>query len=266
MPVTTADPLVPLSRWSYQRAISEVRVLTNQLNAAKVDDANIRTHMNLALSHIVEGLNQSTEPFYGTEWKATAELTSAPTPHIDLSDNTVGFVPYQAMSDIRAIAPYKELPDVRKPASPTDRVWDYATQVDFRTVLKLNFTDTAYGVGEFPATSGNVQWQQNVSWALHGYKLHLHEGEEIRELIDGYYLFVTRNPIMDDYSSGFLSNNVDLPDKYMKLFVMMATKMVLEQMGQALSPQIAQEYAQEMQTFRQNIIEDIQVAQPEDKR
>jgi hypothetical protein len=75
--ITEIREMYPLSRsWTHEEMASEAMVLTNTIDNEKLQLANIRNHINIAITHIADLLNLSSYPAYNIFMKGTIEKES----------------------------------------------------------------------------------------------------------------------------------------------------------------------------------------------
>jgi hypothetical protein len=230
MAVILVPPIVPLSQhWTHERVVSEVRTTFNELDNERVWDLTLRHHVNRALSQLVELLNISNDPFYGEVWDC----------NLDTDPATRTGLPYTI-----SLAQY------------IGRLWK------IRELYLQWYGNCAHVTVQKIAgltTDLNTQWFKSVAWVQQGNQLLVHVGKLLvppsQEFDSGiaspqeypvtatslFKLYVYRNPQLDDYSNspttGF-QKFVDLPDRHVNLLVMLAGKMLLEQLGKQVPVEV----------------------------
>lgn len=256
MPVTSMPVSTTLSTvWTHQRLVSELRVITNELDNERVQDSNIRNHVNVCISNIAELLNMAKNPFYGITWQAAPD-GSSPMPYIDLSTKlalTVNGQTWQTTNPSSAtFAPYQLIWDLNRLGFVNaGGNLANAQGLSMEEVMHLN-------------TGDNMQYTQAVAWHLHGDRIYMYVGDEIAAP-SLYYIFGFRNPILDDLRPTDVSTTwgktVDLPDRYVRLLLLMGQKMVLEQVNKAVDPAIDQAINQTTQQITASIVAEAQFAE-----
>lgn len=256
MPVTSMPVTSTLSViWTHQRLVSELRVITNELDNERVQDANIRNHVNVCLSNIAELLNLAKDPFYGVTWNATPD-GNTPMPNINLNTKVSLLVNGSGWTtlnpSVSTFAPYALLWEVNR-LGFTNAAGKLANaqRLSLEEIMHLN-------------TGDNMQYQEAVAWHLHGGYLYLYVGGNITAP-SAYYIFGFRNPILDDLqppaSSTTWTQAIDLPDRYARLLLLMGQKMVLEQVNKQVDPSIDAAINQTTQQITSSIVAETQYAE-----
>ena len=235
MPLSVLNPITPLSRtYTHQMLASEVMVLTNTNDNENIQLANVRNHINLAVSHVAELLNLASTPWYGIYMNGTLDDPAHPSglDWIDLSATsfTIGG------SSIKASLLLSEIKRISFGLTQNiANAWvGNCSRMDISQLLHQS-------------NQLNVQHNLSVFWAHHGTELLFFVGKQIKSpahnTASAYTLtgstcsiFAYRSPLLDDLTpplpnSPFVTNNVDIPDRYIRLVVLMAQKMVLEQLN-----------------------------------
>jgi len=240
MPVIAVPPIIPLSQaWTHRRVVSEIRTTFNELDNERVWDLTLRHHVNRALSQLVELLGISNDPFYGEVWDCN--LDQDPTTRTGLP-STITLGAY------------------------IDRLWK------IRELHLQWYGNCAHvNIPKIASISAdlNTQWDKSVCWVQQGNQLLVHVGKLLvppsPDFDPGglaspseypvndtslFKLYVYRNPELDDYTNnpttGF-EKFVDLPNRHINLLVMLAGKMLLEQMNKQVpieAEQIIQQLSQ----------------------
>jgi len=244
MPITTINGLTdiaqirPLSKfWTYYRIASEAQVLTNTVNNEKVQETNVRYHINAAISHIADLLSLAMEPWYGVNIKATIEA-SAHDFGLDYVDLTSG----------------------GNTALDMARFLHHIERVNIASgTRKGNMTKWDLSMLTQQKSDWNVQHAQTAAWTHFGNDLLLLFGNDIESTVNtgaaSYSYDVTssdiviaayRQPLLDDMlvpstsitylrtkdsSAPTITEFVDLPDKYCKLLIDMVQASILQQIN-----------------------------------
>jgi hypothetical protein len=74
-------------------------------------------------------------------------------------------------------------------------------------------------------------------------------------------VWAVRNPLLDDYTTAALTTPIDLPDRYMRLLLLMVQKMVLEQANQQPDPNLDANISNLTQQIASNISNETQFMQ-----
>lgn len=221
MAVTSVPAIAPLSlSWTHKRVVSQIRILTNELDNERVQDISIRHHINTALSNIVELLNLSNDPFYGESWNCAL-------------DND---------------------PSVRNGFPSTISLSAYIGRLWKINELFLQYYGNCAQVSlqkmHGIVTDLNTQWDKSVAWCQQGNQILVHVGKLIVDTnldfesgglalpseypitnTSEFRLYVFRNPQLDDYTDTGLNRLIDLPDRHMRLLQLIVQKMVLEEVN-----------------------------------
>lgn len=258
MPITTISNITPLSKnFNHESVVSEAMILTNTIDNESVDIDNVRMHMNVSISYLVELLNAANKPFYGIWMKANLEDVLHPNglPYIDLNANNgilysdgtaaTGIIPIQYIDKITAI-------NIPNQDTGTNLIVP-SGNVPYKTTRQLLQMSNRQ----------NVQHKFTVSHCPHGNEIYFFIGQNINNILlnqsenkytlddtNDIIIHANRKPILDDLrfsvtdATGNYKNNIDLPDQYIDLLLKMIQKRILEQLRetipQALEAQINQ--------------------------
>lgn len=258
MPITQINgqpnyQIVPLSNgWTHQAIISEAMVLTNTLDNEAIQLHSVRVHLNMAISYLAELLRMNTTPFYGVYMEATLETAAHPSglEWINMGTPLGTLVPNQIVSEIKrinshAIAPYAA--PVLNAVPAYDGNW---TSWDLSNLTQQNNTH-------------NIQHRFSVAWHHHGSEILIFVGNLIntpqrdsfltsQNITPGFSLKDTdakiviwsnRQPRLDDLlptsnTASIYYQNVDVPDKYVKLLIQLVQKSLLEQQNAQVPAQL----------------------------
>lgn len=250
MPVTSIPTITPLSSaWTYQFFISEVRVLTNELDNERVQDSNIINHVNVCIGNIAELLNLAAEPWYGVLWPAThsAADTSCPVPFIDLATAVSSQVPNQMLWKIRRLTISNASPVLVDNCK-------YSSLEEILTLAKRRGTTDV----------SNGQYSDTVCWHHNGNLIYLYIPTAVSTTYTSlkYHINAYRQPVLIDPTvTANWANKIDLPDRFVRLCLLMVQKMVLEQIGKQMDPQADAQMQAMTNQITQNIVAETQFAQ-----
>jgi hypothetical protein len=255
--------------WTHERLVSEVRTATNELDNERVQDSNIRNHINVCLSNIAELLNLAKNPIYGISWQATPDYTGVgfppagkpPIPFIDLTipcslevnnqpwtttlPTTSQFTPYSLLWEINRLGyGYQD------PLGNSYSMHN-CQKLSQEEIMHLN-------------TGSNMQATQHISWNHHGGSIYLWIGQEVIAPNE-FWIFGYRNPIMDDLKDYATSvtwrKPIDLSDRYIRLLLLMSQKMVLEQVNKQIDPAMEQNIQSMTAQITSQIVQETQFAE-----
>lgn len=250
MAITSIPTITPLSSiWTYRFFISEVRVLTNELDNERVQDSNIVNHLNVCVGNIAELLNLAAEPWYGVLWPATSSPadTSCPVPYIDLATAVGNQVPNQMLWKVRRLT-----------VSNADPVLvDNCKYSSLEEILTFAKRRGAVDVS-------NEQYSDTVCWHHSGSLVYLYVPTAISTAYNSlkYHVNAYRQPILiDPTNSAQWANKIDLPDRFVRLCLLMVQKMVLEQAEKKIAPEMDAQIQNMTNQITQNIVSEAQYAQ-----
>lgn len=251
--------------WTHERLVSEIRVATNELDNERIQDSNIRNHINVCISNIAELLNLAKNPLYGISWEATPDYNGVglppagrpPIPYIDLSipvalevngqpwtttlPNTAVFSPYSLLWEINRVGFVNQ----------GSIILNNCQKLSQEEIMHLS-------------TRTNLQATQHISWNQHGNMLYLWIGQEVTPPSQ-FWIFGYRNPILDDLKDYATSvtwrKPVDLSDRYVRLLLLMAQKMVLEQVNKQIDPALEQNIQSMTSQITSQIVQETQFAE-----
>lgn len=251
MPLVFSGAVTRLSStWTPQRVISEVRVLTRQLGNEIVQDMNIRNHINVAVSNIAEMLNMAKHPHYGIVFKnSTIEAGTTP-PEIDLGalfsgGPFDGLAGQQVVWEITRISTTQNLG-----GSPAVTRLHNVISQPLDVILNLN-------------GNTNIQTQYDMFWEHHGSRIlfYIPPVAQLGFAPTTFDIWAIRNPLLDDYTNTGLTTRIDLPDRYVRLLILMVQKMVLEQANQQSDPNLDANISNLTQQIANNIAQETQFIQ-----
>ena len=283
MPVVAIPPIVPLSSyWTPQTVIGEVSVLVDELDNERIQNANLRTHCNLAITHIVELLNMAQEPWYDVIWEIALEATThfngcpwvnlatpvIPTaitpdtgqrlPQLTPSITTGAVVPSNLIRKVDRISAARSAAQV---SAGTANVWT-------GNLRKLDMRELTEQMNK----QYNTQYRQSICWSQSGNGIFVLQGAQITTAGTApadyttpgtLILYGQRKPALDNLAgenvagTGF-TQLIDLPDQHMRLLVLMVQKMALEQLSKQVPPDLDGQVAQLSQQITQNLVGEVQ--------
>lgn len=292
MPVSAIPAIVPLSSyWTPQLVISEVAVLVNELDNERIQNANLRTHCNLAIGHIAELLNMAQEPWYEVVWKIAKESTDhfngcqwvnlqtpvTPTaasgtdgdrtPQVPATPSTLtagNIIPSNLLRKVNRISAAKT-----SGQSATNGVW-------VGNLRKLSMNELV----EQQTKQFNSQYRQSMCWAQSGNGIFILEGAKIDPSGNApgaaydytrpgqLVLYGQRKPLLDNMAgedvagSGF-RQLIDLPDQHMRLLVLMVQKNALEQLKKDVPADLDGQVTELTKQITQNLVGEVQYEQAE---
>ena len=297
MPVSAIPAIVPLSSyWTPQLVISEVAVLVNELDNERIQNANLRSHCNLAITHIAELLNMAQEPWYEVIWQIALESTlhfnGCPWVNLETvvtptaASGNVGQRAPQIPSTIRynnggtpgtTVVPSILLRMVNRisAAKSAAQVTANNPWVWTGNLRKLSMNELTEQMNK----QFNTQYRQSMCWSQSGNGIFLLRGDSIDtatglETDKDYVspgqliLYGQRKPMLDDLQgenqpgSGF-RQLIDLPDQHVRLLVLMVQKMALEQLSKAVPPDLDGQVTELTKQITANLVGEAQFAQAE---
>jgi hypothetical protein len=302
MPIINTSNLAPLGRaWTYEAIASEALVLTNQLDNENVQLYNVRAHINLAISNIVEMLNAANSPWYQIwltalfEHNDTNPMHSTGLHYIDLSDTSVLSVntdPY-----ISKFNPSSDIDQIlRMNISKNKAVWTAIKDNSFTGISFWSGNLTKKDISELTElqTDKNVQYKQSICWTHSGSDILIFVGKDILtvpmlinrgidfdaekgnyaytttldgEIDQAITIVATRHCALDDLlppdTSVTYRTRIDMPDKYVDLLVKKVQKLILTQLREQVPAQLEQEITQQQMGIMQQISAELQFEQSE---
>lgn len=239
--------------WTHREAVSEAMVLTNTVDNERIQTSNVRAHLNIAISTVVEQLKLNSDPFYGVIYKCEIENAYHDTGlhYIDLSIAIPGtiHIPIQNITKIERVSVQD------KAGNYDDAYVGNFSQKDISEVVHLE-------------NNLNVQHRDSVYWCQYGKDILLFIGYNINTALrndstlaynlpnNQITVFALRQPTLDDLlpiatgtndplrHSQTFDNVIDLPDRYVKLAIALTQKFILEQLEKTIPQQLEQEVGQ----------------------
>jgi len=286
MPVSAIPAIVPLSSyWTPQLVISEVAVLVNELDNERIQNANLRSHCNLAITHIAELLNMAQEPWYEVIWQIALEgsnhFNGCPWVNLETavaytaaSANTGQKVPQQTPNvTAGSVIPANLLRKVNRISAAKSSGQSATTNVWTGNLRKLSMNELTEQMNK----QFNTQYRQSLCWSQSGNGIFILQGNKITtagtspadytapgQLI----LYGQRKPMLDNLlgenvtGTGF-TDLIDLPDQHIRLLVLMVQKMALEQLSKAVPPDLDGQVTELTKQITQNLVGEAQFAQAE---
>ena len=270
MGVLTLPVLPTLGRtWTHRKAVSEAMVLTNTVDNEKIQTSNVRAHLNMAISTIVEQLELNADPFYGIIYRCEIEdsLNDAGVHWIDLATNIPfsAHIPIQNLSKVERVSCHNSNDTVQNPY-----VGNFSRK-DIAEIVHLG-------------NNLNVQHRDSIYWTMYGPQILLFVGDNIATSVNGktdtaYILpekqiaiFGIRQPMLDDLlsiaidptniivgvQSATFDNVIDLPDRYIKLAIALTQKFILEQLEKTIPQQLEQSIEMQFRKANQDVQQELQ--------
>jgi hypothetical protein len=224
-----------------------VRVLINKTDNSVVQNSNIRHHIAMTLQNIAEQAALHDSTIYGIAWQGSLEATTHVTglPFISLA--------IQASSPSHPLGvevPFPLLWSIDHITASPSVLTDYASwnglckKVTLEQILNLKFMQ-------------NAAYRHSICWCLHGSDILFYIGYEIQpfgnyadyDAPDPFVIMGRRNPLIDNMlpentlGSSF-TQNIDLPDRYVRLLILQAAKAVMMQIGEVVLPDMDSQIAQ----------------------
>lgn len=220
MPIVSLNtPTALSSAWTPARLIHYIRSLVHELDNERIQDADIRTHLNDAVSYVVEALSLALSPHYGIQWGAkidAAQTTGSPT-SISLVTVAGGLVPIQHLARVIRL---------------TCENYGECTEMMLEEIITLS-------------TDLNTKFQQSVCWVWHGEEILVYVGPRLRTGItetSSFTVWGYRQPVMDDLlpptQSQTLHTQIDVPNRVVPLVRALGQKACLEQLGKAIPVEV----------------------------
>lgn len=258
-------PTIPtLGRtWTHRDAVSEAMVLTNTVDNERIQTSNVRAHLNIAISTIVEQLNLNADPFYGIIYNCTIEpqyhLSGVHYIDLSIAVPTTTYVPIQNITEI------KRVNSQDKQGTYTNPFIGNFSKKDMSEIVHLE-------------NNLNVQHRDSVYWVHYGKDILLYVGSNINTTLvnnatlpynlpeNQITIFAIRQPILDDLRpiapnpatplpihSATFDTVIDLPDRYVKLAIALTQKFILEQLEKTVPQNIEQVIAQSFAKANQDV-------------
>lgn len=267
--------------WTYESAASRVAILTQVNDNENVQWLNIRNHINVAISTVVERLELSQQPWYRISLPAQLEpqLHMTGLYYIDLSkliqpqpSNEQFYVPIKFLSDIIRLT----IPVITEAGVLQSNF--FSGNCTKKDITELNQLQSSY----------NTQWMSSVAWAHNGNEILIFIGDQIAtglrptpnpNVIPSYTLnepedkgsfIITaeRQPMLDDLKppdglapSLTYRTLIDIPDKYINLVIQIAQKSTLEQLEKTVPQALENQIAQQFGAYSQQVSQDLTIAQ-----
>lgn len=289
MPVSAIPAIVPLSSyWTPQLVISEVAVLVNELDNERIQNANLRSHCNLAITHIAELLNMAQEPWYEVIWQIALEGSNhfngcpwinlativTPTAISGTGGDRLPQVPTAAGLTAGSVVPSNLLRRVNRISAANSGSQPSSAWVGNLRKLSMN------ELTEQMNKQFNSQYRQSMCWSQSGNGIFILRGANIdsstttlgsgKDYISPgqFVLYGQRKPMLDNLAgenvtgTGF-TQLIDLPDQHIRLLVLMVQKMALEQLSKAVPPDLDGQVTELTKQITANLVGETQFAQAE---
>ncbi len=280
MPVSAIPAFVPLSSyWTPQLIVGEARVLLNELDNERIQNSNIRSHINLCIGHIAEMLNMSQEPWYEIIWQVALESSNHFTgvPWINL-ETPVAWTAASANTGQRTP---QQTPGVTAGSIvPSNLIRKVTLMIASKSAAQISGNVANVWRGNLTRMSANelmeqgnkqynTQYRQSLGWCQSGSKIMIFQGSEIAAsgtefVFPGQLsLFGHRKPLLDnmfgEYTTGTgFTQLIDLPDQHMRLLTVMVQKMTLQQVQKQVPAEMDNEVTQLMMAINKQAAEEYQ--------
>lgn len=283
MPVTAIPAIVPLSSsWTVQNMVGHIRVLINELDNERFQNANIRTSLNIAISHVAQLLNIAQEPWYQIAWQVTLENSNHFTgvPWINLA---TAVTPTAATGGTGDRTPQGGQGGVTAGnVIPSNLLWEIRQMVASRSSAQISGNVQNVWTGNLTRLSVNevmnlqnnynTQYRQSMCWVHSGSSIFVHQGADIAASNTDYVtpgqlsIIGSRNPLLDNIAGESATGTgwtqlIDLPDRHMRLAMLMTQKMCLEQLHKEIPASLDGEVANLSQQITNNVVAELQFEQ-----
>lgn len=283
MPVTAIPAIVPLSSsWTVQNMVGHIRVLINELDNERFQNANIRTSLNIAISHVAQLLNIAQEPWYQIAWQVTLEsaLHITGVKYINLSTQVTPAAPTGGTGDR---APQGGQGGVTAgDVIPSNLLWEVRQMIASASSAQISGNVPNVWTGNLTRLSVNeimnlqnnynTQYRQSMCWVHSGTNIFVHQGTDIAASGKDYVtpgqlaIVGSRNPLLDNLAGENVSGSgwgqlIDLPDRHMRLAMLMTQKMCLEQLNKVIPASLDGEVANLSQQITNNVVAELQFEQ-----
>lgn len=269
MPIVSNSPLVPLSlNWTHRQLVSEAMLLTNTVDHDVVHTDHVRSHLNVAISHIADLLNSSNHPWYGMALLAFFENSLHPQgllEYVNLATAPIGIHKILRI-DFQAQNPYGFTPILwtgncpEKDLTFINQLNTYHNNGYRHTILWAHHgSQILFFVGANISTVNRAALRASIMSANPGY---INDDFKIDTEASNLCIWINRQPLLDNMqpmtmpNSGWLQN-VDLPDRYIKLALQMTQKMILEQLNQQAPAQLEANIVQAVQQITGQLNNDL---------
>lgn len=284
MPIIQADPIVPLSgTWTHQAIVNEVRVLTSELDNERIQNVSLRHHTNQAISYLTDLLNTAQKPDYGIAWLSTLESTthasglnwinlSTPVAVVPANNWERSFMQHNFLANSTQMIPSNYLWGINnltaKPATSGQNnpanVWKGNCQL--LSISEIATLNTFY----------NDQYRQSICYRRHGRDIVLHIGSQITTgatvpdftytyyerplnfVIWGYRHALLDNCLPETATNSSWTQYVDVPDKHVRLLILLVQKMALESVKKGVDSGTEQIIANMISQIQQGTVAEIQ--------
>lgn len=258
--------LVPLSSgWTHKRIVTYVRLLTNNLDSKVVDNELLRMFVNASVTQIAEMMSISNSNEYGVLWEAEREASKvAQLDWIDLSTAVAqtgatadtGERTYATPDGVLAgtFVPMNILDCIERVTAIKSTAQSGVTTVWTGPCTKMSIQQLS-GL----ATELNDQYRQSILWSYHGHRILLYIGSELDteftdppgegftyNMPERFAIWGRRLPMLDnlkaeDAVGSSWSHLIDIPDKHIRLLVLLVQKQISEATKQQMDQASIQE-------------------------
>ncbi len=268
MAIQPPEKLVtPLSAYrTTESVVTEIRSRIDELDNTNIQNYEIRAFLNTAVSQMSELLRLAGKPDYGFSWNAfiPADASSNGLYDIDLSipvgqitQVNLGQRPYpsQLGANPGTFTPITMIATIDQVTG-----WKHkASQALLDNVFTGVIPNKPYANLVAYANNMNTSHRQSIYWDWHGEHIWIFIGKQISpdgttaEALDlpynapiNFTVWGTRLPLLDmlDSENAPLStykSNIDVPDRFVRLVILMAEKACLEKIGKPIDPSITSE-------------------------
>ena len=296
MAIVTLPSIVPLSSsMRIMDIVGHIRALLNELDAQRIQDMSIRTHIRVATSHLAELLSVAKSPEYGITWKLSLEGSPTPPTHLGQAtrDPITEFYYCNLQTLVVPVAPvtanaeaaYPEPSDVNpsfnagvvpmnllRKITTISAAKNRTTQVAVPNVWQGNVQETSLDELSGLSNDYNSQWRHSVCYAHHGSKILFYFGTDISTsatFADNIYnlpatftLYGYRKPLLDNLKAPTEADSgwnslVDIPDEHIHLVELMVQKACYQQLNKQVPPEVDNSIIQLRQTITQSLQEEL---------
>lgn len=283
MAVVQVTPIVPLSSsWTHERIVNEVRSLTNELDNERINNSSIRNHINAGIAFIADLLNTAQKPDYGIIWRANLESTVSPS-GLDWIDLTTPLTVATSNNWERGFN-QNDFVSANQ-MIPSSHLWglSYVTakaaasgQNNPANVFKGNCQLLSISEITTLNTGLNDQYRASICYVRHGSSILFHIGSQITaaantapdntatyyERPKDFVIYGYRQPLLDNMLPESTSNSsfkkyVDVPDRHVRLLLLLAQKNVQEQLKKEVDAGLEQSIGVIIQQIQGAVQQDI---------
>lgn len=224
--------------YSLGRAISEVQVISGQLDPELVPKKSVAEHIALSTFEIGALIGNLCAPWYGVSLPITIPA------HAKETSNPKGVVNVYSINPVPAFTLPQDGVDVSESTEELARPWvaGIANEADQPGIIKItalrnDIIDAgtikhARDISQFwgIAKGRNTQWQGSVAWIQHGNLLYVWVGGEVvitTGTNDEFFVMAYRNPGALDPTND--NDYMDIPDQHAPLVIAKAALLCMKQ-------------------------------------